>query len=74
MLTETDPDARRLAVDKILNLRESLPNFSYDDDFEGGDVETDENGEFQKAVKSDIRGFCAPEINIDTRVYYRMVN
>ena len=51
-----------------------MPNFSYDDDFEGGDVETDENGEFQEAVESDIRQFCVPKINIDARVYYRMVN
>ena len=40
----------------------------------GGDVETDENGEFQEAVESDIRRFCVPKINIDARVYYRMVN
>ena len=73
MLADADPDARRLAVNKILNLRGSLPNFSYDDDFEGGDVETDENGEFQEAVKSD-RAFCVPKINIDASVYYRMVN
>ena len=74
MLADADPDARRLAVNKIMNLRGNLPMFSYNDDFEGGHVETDENGEFQQVVESDIRRFCVPKINIDAKVYYRLIN
>ena len=74
MLGDDDDDVRRIAVNKILNIRGRLPGFQIDDDFEGGSVEEDEQPAESTKNQSVGRRFCVPKINLEANVYYRMVN
>ena len=74
MLGDDDDDVRRIAVNKILNIRGRLPGFQIDDDFEGGSVEEDEQPAESTKNQSVGRRFCVAKINLEANVYYRMVN
>ena len=75
MLADDDDDVRRIAVNKIMNIRGQLPDFRVDDDFEGGFVEpAEEGGQPTERTNQSIRRFCVPKINVDARVYHRMIN
>ena len=76
MLADEDDDARRIAVNKIMNMRGRLPDFRIDDDFEGGSIELDDEDDQPRGEREnqDVRRFCVPKINVEAKVYYRMVN
>ena len=77
MLGDDDDDVRRIAVNKILNIRGALPGFEVDDDFVGGEAEIEDDEEDfiePVVVTSNVRRFCVPIINLEAKSYHRLIN